>query len=218
MAAVAKSKGKSLPDPGPAQVIIEPLDFRVASFRIRGTSPLVVNRFSAKAIQQMMESQMAGGTAKARKKREPKDFDTLYEDAKHISHEGWEGIHAAAFRNALISACRTCGVVMTRFKLTAFVRAQGYDRVDNCPLVRIYGEAEKNVSPTRNATGVIDLRARPMYRDWYCDLELEYDAGMIDISSLANLLIRAGRQVGVGEGRWDSKQSAGVGWGQFVVE
>lgn len=218
MATKTKTPGKALVDPGPAQVIIEPLDFRVAQFRLRGTSPLVINRFSAKAIQQMMETQAAGGAAKARKRRDPKDFEGLYEDAKHVSIEGWEGIHAAAFRCALISACRSCGVVMTRMKQAVFVRHQGLDRVDSCPLVRIHGEAERNISPTRNATGVIDLRSRPMYRDWAVDLELEYDGGMIDLSSVANLLVRAGRQVGVGEGRWDSKQSAGVGWGTFVVE
>jgi len=35
---------------------------------------------------------------------------------------------------------------------------------------------------------------------------------------LTNLLARAGLQVGIGEGRPDSKNSAGMGWGLFQIE
>ena len=35
---------------------------------------------------------------------------------------------------------------------------------------------------------------------------------------VTNLLMRVGQQVGIGEGRPDSKNSAGMGWGTFNVE
>ena len=205
-------------------VTIAPLDFRIAEFHIQGMTPLMINRFSQKAIQQMMDNQMAGGTAKAKKTREPKDFQRLYEDAKHVSDDGWEGIHAGAFRNGAISACRTVGVVMTRAKLAFSVLEDGFDRVDGTPLVRLYNkagdgpaESECHIAPTRNATGVVDLRARPMYREWSAHLRIEYDAGMFSLSDLANLVTRLGRQVGIGEGRPDSKNSAGIGFGKFSL-
>lgn len=199
-------------------VVIQPPDFRVLEIGIRGTTPLVINRFSAKAMAMMREAQEAGSAAKSRKKREPKDFDSLYNDAKHISDEGWEGIHAAAFRNGAISACRACGYVMTKAKLALFVLQDGFDVVDGAPLVRITrGEAEPWVAPTRNATGVVDLRCRPMYREWEALLKIRYDAGMLTQSDVANLIARVGLQVGVGEGRPDSKQSPGLGFGLFEL-
>jgi hypothetical protein len=35
---------------------------------------------------------------------------------------------------------------------------------------------------------------------------------------VANLMTRVGLQVGLGEGRPDSKNSAGMGWGLFQIE
>lgn len=199
-------------------VVIQPPDFRVLAINIRGTSPLVINRFSAKAMQMMREAQEAGSTAKSKKRREPKDFTALFEDAKHVSDEGWEGIHAAAFRNAAISACRACGYVMTKMKLALFVEPDGFDVVDGAPLVKLTeGTAEEWVAPTRNATGVVDLRSRPMYRNWGATLHVKYDAGMLTQNDVVNIIARIGVQVGVGEGRPDSKASPGLGFGLFEL-
>lgn len=199
-------------------VVIQAPDFRLLELQIEGTSPLVINRFSAKAIEMMRATQEAGSTAKSKKAREPKDFDALFENAKHVSEDGWEGIHAAAFRNGAISACRACGFKMTHAKLAFSVHADGYDRVDGAPLVRLtHGEAEQYVAPTRNATGVVDLRCRPMYRKWGANLRIKYDAGMLTAADVSNLIVRVGLQVGIGEGRPDSKASAGLGFGLFSV-
>lgn len=194
-------------------------DFRSIQLSIRGTAPLVINRFSAKAMQQMQETQEAGSTARSKKIRQPKDFDALFEDAKHVSDEGWEGIHAASFRNAAISACRACGFKMTHAKLAFSVIQDGFDRIDGAPLVKlIEANAEKWIAPTRNATGVIDLRSRPMYRTWKANLRIRFDAGMLTESDIVNLIARVGVQVGIGEGRPDSKNSAGLGFGLFEIE
>ena len=201
-----------------AVVAITPPDFRHLAIQIRGIAPLVINRFSAKAMEIMKQTQEAGSTARSRKTRESKDFDQLFESAKHVSDDGWEGIHAAAFRNAAISACRACGFKMTHAKLAFSVMQDGFDRVDGAPLVRLTeGVAEQWIAPTRNATGVIDLRSRPMYRQWATTLRIRYDAGMLTDADVVNLISRVGMQVGVGEGRPDSKNSAGLGFGLFEI-
>lgn len=194
-------------------------DFRIIQLKIRGTAPLVINRFSAKAMEIMRATQEAGSTARSKKTREAKDFDALYEGAKHVSDDGWEGIHAAAFRNGAISACRACGFKMTHAKLAFSVMADGFDRVDGAPLVRLTeGQAEAWVAPTRNATGVVDLRCRPMYRNWAAELRIRFDRGMLTEEDVVNLIARVGMQVGIGEGRPDSKASAGLGFGLFEIE
>ena len=193
-------------------------DFQHIKLTIRGTAPLVINRFSQKAMLEMRETQEAGSTAKSKRKRDPKDFEALFESAKHVANEGWEGIHAAAFRNGAISACRAVGFKMTHAKLAFTVIADGFDRVDGAPLVRLTsGTAEQWVAPTRNQTGVIDLRSRPMYRQWSADLVIRYDSGMLAGADVVNLIARVGMQVGIGEGRPDSKNSAGLGFGLFEI-
>ena len=193
-------------------------DFRTIALDIVGTAPLVLNKFSAKAQATMKAKQEAGSTAKSKKNHEAKDFEALYNGARHISDEGWDGIHAASFRNAAISACRAAGYTMTRAKLALFVEADGFDRDDKTPLVKLTkGEPEMVVSPCRNASGVIDLRPRPTYFPWAATLRIRYDAGMLTDQDVVNLIARVGMQVGIGEGRPDSKQSAGLGNGLFDI-
>jgi hypothetical protein len=201
-----------------APVVITPPDIRIIQLQIEGTAPLVINKFSAKAKEIMMATQMAGSTAKSKKNREAKDFEDLYNGARHISTEGWDGIHAASFRNAAISACRAAGFVMTKAKLAIFVEPDGFDADDMTPLVRITeGEPQMVISPCRNQTGVIDLRPRPTYFPWAATLKIRYDAGILTDTDVVNLIARVGMQVGIGEGRPDSKQSAGVGNGLFRI-
>lgn len=186
---------------------------------IRGTAPLVINKFSAKARAIMMATQEAGSTAKSRKQREAKDFMALGNDARHISEQGWDGIHAAAFRNAAISACRAAGFVMTKAKLAIFIEPDGFDADDRTPLVRITeGAPEIIVSPCRNETGVIDLRPRPTYQPWAAVLTISHDADILTQEDVSNLIARVGMQVGIGEGRPDSKKSAGQGYGLFRID
>jgi hypothetical protein len=199
------------------KVEIKAPQFEVVEFKIVGTAPLVQHKFSAKAIAQIIATQAAGSQSRGRKVREPKDFNAVYEGAKHVSEDGWCGIPAGAFRNAMISACRTVGFKMTHAKLAAFVLADGFEADDGTPLVRIYGEPEKHTSYARNDNGSVDIRVRPMWKKWHCIVKVRFDAGMFSATDVANLLMRVGMQVGIGEGRPDSKNSAGLGWGTFEL-
>lgn len=195
--------------------ISKPKIERIA-LKIVGNAPYVQNKFSQKAREQMRVTQEKGST-KGPKKREGKDFQAAYEQALHVSEEGWYGIPAASFRAAMISACRIVGFKMTLAKLSVFVFADGLDADEGTPLVRIYGEPEINESMVRVGMGVADIRWRPMWRKWHAIVRISYDAEQFTTDDVINLLMRAGMQVGIGEGRPDSKSSAGMGWGTFDV-
>lgn len=197
---------------------IAPLNIETVSFEMVGTSPLVINKFSEKSRNIMKEKQAAGSTAKKGKKRESKDFKETYEAAKRVSTEGWLGLNAVGIRCGMISACRTAGFQMVLAKLSVFVVADGYDRDDGMPLLRLTGEPEYTEHTVRNATGVVDIRARPMWREWGFTLRIRYDADQFTKEDVTNLVHRAGQQVGIGEGRPDSKKSAGLGWGLFTFK
>jgi hypothetical protein len=195
---------------------IKPPDIRQLEIPIIGVAPLMICRFSHKAMMAMMAKQQAGSTAKKGKAREARDFDADFNGARHRSADGWDGIHAGAFRNAMVSACRLVNFKMTIAKLSVFIEPDGFDVVDSVPLVRIHGgEPTMSVMHTRNATGVIDLRARPKWDKWHCNLRISFDADQFTATDVANLLSRVGLQVGVGEGRPDSRHSAGMGFGTF---
>lgn len=202
-----------------AVVTIAPPNFQTGVFQIRGVAPYVQNKFSQKAREQMRAMQEAGSTARKGSKREAKNFRAAYEQAIHRSADGWAGIPAPAFRSALISACRTVGFQMTRSKLGLFIEPDGFDADDGTPLVRITkGEPEYHESVVRIQGNTTDIRPRPMWHPgWEATVRIRFDADMFTLADVANLLMRAGLQVGIGEGRPDSKGSAGMGWGLFEI-
>lgn len=199
-------------------LVIQAPKIETVKLKLLGTAPYVQLRFSEKAINTMRAKHEAGSQAKKSTKKESRDFDDDFHQALHVSTEGWYGIPASAFRNAMISACRLVGFKMTLAKLSVFVEADGFDRVDSVPLVRINGEPEPSVMHVRNATGVCDLRVRAKYFPWTVDLNVAYDCDQFSAQDVYNLMLRVGMQVGIGEGRHDGKQSAGMGWGSFALD
>lgn len=191
---------------------------RTASINIVGITPYVQHAFSEKQRKQMEETQRAGQQARGKRKRAPKDFEGIYEAAKHYSRDGWLGIPAPAFRNAMIDACRLVGFKMTHAKLSVFVEADGFDRNDGTPLVRINGEPHIHEASVRLATGVADVSWRPMWDEgWSAVVRVTWDEDQFSATDVMNLMLRAGLQVGIGEGRPNSPNSNGLGWGRFEV-
>jgi hypothetical protein len=199
-------------------VTVSPPKMCVLHQRIIGTAPYCQARFAEKARNLMRAKHEAGSTAKKGAKKDARDFDSDYEGAMHRGPNGEHGIPAAAFRAAAISACRTVNFKMTLAKLGLFVEADFHDPRDGTPLVAIDGTPQPLTLPVRNTTGVADLRVRPIWHEWAATVRMRYDADMFRLEDVVNLLARIGSQVGVGEGRADSKKSAGMGWGHFRLD
>ena len=200
-------------------VTIKAPNFGRAVFEIKGVAPLVIHRFSSKTKNQMKLKMETGKAASSKKNREAKNTDETYQEARYISAEGWDGFHAAAIRNALISACRLVGFKMTLAKMSLFVEADGWDEQEpQIPLVRIYGKPTKQEDIAKVQTGQPYVTVRAAYHDWSAKIRMRWDADQFTIDDVANLLSRVGLQVGIGEGRPDSKNSAGMGWGLFELK
>lgn len=200
-------------------LVITAPDIVTAQFSIVGTAPYVQNKFSRKAQNAIKEAQEAGSQAKNKKKREAKNFQECFEGAQHVSQEGWHGIPAPAFRSAMIRACSLVGFKMTQAKMSIFIEADGFDADDGTPLVRLIGSEPQPIeTPVRIAGNSMDLRIRPIWHEWRALLRVKFDRGQFSEMDVANLLMRAGLQVGVGEGRPSSKSSDGMGWGTFTLE
>jgi hypothetical protein len=213
--ATEKKQDESKKKAKDGEILIKELKLDVAQFTIEGTAPYVQLQFSEKARNEMAKNMT---TKKGDKeKRSPRDFDEDYKNAFHVSGEGWHGIPATAFKNAMVDACRNTGQAMTQIKMVMFIHADGVDRIDGTPLIKINGKPHKVVHPVSNSGKVADLRVRAMWDTWSAVVKIEFDSSAISLTSVGNLLSRAGRLIGIGEGRPFSKKSCGMGWGTFRI-
>lgn len=200
-------------------VTIKPPNFGVVNFSVRGIAPLVIHRFSAKTKAQMKTKMETGKAASSKKNREAKSTDELYEESRYRSADGWDGFNASAIRAAMISACRLVGFKMTLAKLSVFVEADGVDALEpQFPLIRIFGDPIKQEDMARVETGQPYVTVRAAYHKWSANIRIRFDRDQFTAEDVTNLLARVGLQVGIGEGRPDSKKSAGMGWGLFMIE
>ena len=198
------------------RVVIAAPNFQTAQFTLVGTAPFVQHNFSAKSRQKMLDAQTST-KATSRKQKDPRDIQEDYEGAFHKTVQGKNGVPAGAFRSAMISACRVAGFQMTRAKLSVFVEADGFDQDDGTPLVHITGKPRMHQMAVRLESGVASIAIRPMWDKWSIKLRVTWDGDQFNMQDVSNLLARAGVQVGIGEGRPDSKKSNGMGWGTFKI-
>jgi len=198
-------------------IVIEKINEEVLPFLVTGSSAdYVQHAFSAKSQEKMLE-EMAQ-IAKETTRRAPRRYYQDYLGSLHMSPEGWYGIPCTNFKAAMVAACRNTGNKMTEVKQTIRILEDGRDRADGTPLVRILaGQPVPVVHPVRNSGGSTDLRVRAKWFVWYVVLRIRYDRNTISRDSVGNLLHRAGRYAGVGEGRASSKKSVGMDWGYFHV-
>lgn len=194
-------------------------NIKTATFEIEGAAPLVIHRFNQKIIEQMKQKMETGKAASSKTNREPKDTDEMYNGSRYVSPEGWDGFNASAIRAAMVSACRLVGFKMTLAKLSVFVVPDGWDEFQpQIPLIRIYGKSVKQEDMARVSTGQPYVTVRAAYHDWSAKIKIRFDADQFTMDDIFNLLYRVGMQVGIGEGRPDSKKSTGMGWGLFDVK
>ena len=196
-------------------IISEP-NIETAVFKIRGTAPYVQHKFSQKSKLKMLQAQTSTAATKA--KKEPRDLEEDYQGAFHLTKKGKMGIPCPAFRSAMISACRVAGFQMTKAKLSFFIVADDYDADDGTGMTLFAsGEPEMHQCHVRLESGVASIAVRPMWRAWTAAVKIRWDADQFSHTDIGNLLSRAGLQVGIGEGRPDSKKSHGMGWGTFEL-
>lgn len=199
------------------RIEIQPPKFQAITLRMVGTAPLMLHKFSEKMRKQIEEKQTT--ESKTKTKRAPKDYAAEFHGARYLDAKKRDGVPCGAIRAAMISACRFVdGLPMTKAKGAFFIVAQTTDAIDGTPLILINGEPKHDTRPVRLESGVADLRNRPRYDDWSLDITIQYDADMLSANDIANLLARAGAQIGIGELRPQGPNSYGGDFGTWQVQ
>jgi len=202
------SRFKEAPDPAYAGGGIQITAPRIETLvlKIRGTSPLIVHRFSAVTKSGIAEKQ-AGKKTGPKKQRDPKaEFKgALYELPGKRDRYGFP---ASGVKKAMVSACSFVDGATKKFIRGALfvvgdlIEIEGSKPVMRTDVVRI--------GPYK----VADLRYRPQFTDWAMKLPIRYDADLVTREQLVALLARAGLHVGLGEWRPEKDGS----FGMFEVE
>lgn len=173
------------------------LALQSTNIRVIGDSPLICHAWSEKAKKQMLDSHMK----KAKQKKEAKDPDKDIEDSLYHLPGGGYGFPAVAFKSAMVGACRFAdGMKMTEARGAFHIPVE---------MIPIDGEPSGRQDMVRLNGLKADIRHRGEFRVWSAIIPFVFNANVISVEQLVNLLTLAGFGVGIGEWRPERNGSYG---------
>lgn len=200
-----------------ATVTLKPIKRATMKFRIKGTSPLIMHQWSEKAKIQMRDKQQKGKKSKERELRDP---EAEAKAATYTTADGSIGIPGMAFKSALVTAAhKDIGIEKTLVRKAIFLVCNDPEKI----LPIDCDEPFVLESMVRVGMGSADLRYRPQFNAWACDITLEVDAELLQQGDVLALVSRAGFGVGICEwrpekggefGRFDIDESVPVIWSE----
>ncbi len=190
------------------QVEIKDFQIKEVKIPIVGISPLIVHKWSEKAMRQIQDKQ--AGKAK-NKKHDARDPEEEMELAKHKSPKGFEGFPAAGFKASMIRGAKMIGMVMKDTQTSFFIKAD----CEETQLIKITGKSRMRTDMVRVGMGSADVRYRPEYPTWGATLRIEYNEGVTSLDQLFQLVKAAGYGCGIGEMR---PEKGKFNFGRFQLE
>lgn len=188
------------------QIAITSIETERIAVPIRGTSPLIVHKFSEKSKRQMLDNMQGRKTPK-----EPKDPEAEFEAAMYYHDNGDYGFPVIAFKSATVGGARFYGKSVSMTALRQFIFFDGdFSKVDGQKLARITGEPIMREDVVRVGMGGTDLRYRPEFTEWSTTLDIVFVKSMLTRDSVLSLVEAGGMGVGVGEWRPEKKGDFGT--------
>jgi len=190
-------------------IVLRRIKQSIMEVPIVGTAPLIVNRWSEKAKQMMLDAQQSN----TRPRKQPKNPEELFLASQYRFEDGRHGFPATAFKSATVGAVRRFeGITLVLAKASLFVVGEGQHQLVELDV----GEPMMREDTPRNANGVADLRYRASYWPWAATLHVKYDATVFTDESVI-ALVEAGGMGGVGEWRPSAPKSLTGTFGTYEV-
>jgi hypothetical protein len=173
----------------------------VKRFKVRvvGDTPLICHKWSSKALTEMRDKQQG----KAKMKKKPKDPNAEFNGARYLDAKGRDCVKANFFKQALVSSSRFLGKESPMTKIRGAVFIEG-------DMIPIDFKGKEPIMREDTA----DLRYRPEYQDWSCELDITYNSDVFTAEQVLNFLQVAGYGVGICEWR----PECNGGYGRFRIE
>lgn len=203
--AIVDPAAKASEAPQDARIQLPELEISTIRCQIVGDSPLIVHRFSEKALKMMHDKQTGAATAGRQKKDPAQDFrDSMYRlpDGKH-------GFPALAFKCAMVEACTSLGKAITKV-----AARQAFHVCGDMVVLRLQQDPVMREDAVRLNGQTADLRYRAEYMPWSTEVTLTFNSRVLSQVQIVNLLNTAGFAVGVGEWRPEKNGQ----FGRFHVE
>jgi hypothetical protein len=190
-------------------VNLQPLVLMTAKIEIKGVTPLLMHKFSEKSKQEIIDKQ-----TKQTKQKKARNIKQEIEEAIHKLPNGKVGFPCAAFKKAMVEVAPYLEKLDKKL-VRGSVQIIG---TKGSHLVELkYKTKTINEATVKLESGVADIRYRPQFNDWSCVLEIKYNASMISLQQIANLINLAGFHIGVGDWRPYSPKGSGS-FGMFVAK
>jgi hypothetical protein len=175
-------------------VNLKPINVQSMKVTIEGTSPLIQHKWSEKALRHMREK----GGGKKTKERTVREPEKEAKDATYFTDDGKFAMPLLALKSAIIQAAhKDIGIEKTLVRKGLFIKSPSASLV----LPMKCSKPTVREDCVRVGMGAADLRYRPQFDEWSVDVNLEYDADLLQPSDIVNLIDRAGFGVGVCEWR-----------------
>lgn len=185
------------------KVSIPKLNIETLSVTIKGKTPLIYNKWSEKAKQQIRDKQQK----KANKGREARKPEVEYENSFYKDTEGRIAFPALCLKQAMVDATRNvAGLHMTLIRGAVFVHGDKDGLIPVEYKERLMREDMVRLGGMGNPA---DLRYRGQLNDWSMKLTIEYNADVLSAEQVVSLLNLAGFACGLGEWRPERNGTSG---------
>jgi len=201
-------------------LVIPELETGIIDLDVVGVSPLVMNKFPAKARQQMLDKHMGKATGPKELKDPWANFvgslHWLSKQPKKVTAavlaRSRFGFPSRGFKASVLDAALQAQLKKTDVRRAFWV--YGEMSVDGDQLVPIVGRPVMREDVVRNFGMKPDVRHRGEFWPWAARLRIEYVKDAITPEQIVNLFNRAGRVCGIGENR----PQKGGDWGMFKIK
>lgn len=204
------------------QVITIPaLDIRTATVKIVGDSPLIMHKWSEKAKKEILDKQMKKAKSKGHDAKDPfADFiSSMYwldGEPENKTPEGFAaaledgarfGFPSTAVKAAAVAAAYRAGITKNMVSMNGAFHVIG-------EFVEINGEPVMREDMVKVGMGVADIRYRGEFPEWWSSFTVRYNAAVLSLEQLINMINMGGFSCGIGE--WRAEK--GGTFGAFHVE
>jgi len=177
---------------------IQAIEMASLSFHVVGTSPLIMHRFSQKAWQELLLPSLRENRASLEQKLKHDPYaefrGAFYRNsdkrAKSLFH-----LPNGSFHGAIASAA----LDMPGAKKAQIERLTKVTSVN----IELFGTPKIFCSMVRNSdiSRTPDVRTRPIFPQWACEVEVRYAKSSLTSKAVANLFGAAGMIIGIGDWR-----------------
>lgn len=183
-------------------ITIQPLRIQRIVIPIKGTQPLITNKFSDEAAEKLAGSQTGPQIKAAKTPRQPEQEFLAARYVLHADPTGAVdldicGFPAAGIKKAMVAAAMR----VTEAKGTWVRAVLNVEGENGTGLVAITSGAPKMQTDHVVQAGRGNLRYRPVFWPWSMDVAITFNTDQIKAQDVVNLIQQAGFSIGIGDWR-----------------